>query len=83
MKRREARHIPAAEVAMQCVRCTGLRVAETMQDGGMRVLAYRCVHCGDIVDPKILLNRHHRPVLQPSRPRTPNFHSLLWKRRTA
>jgi len=42
---------------MQCPRCAGLRVPEIIYEGGSRVLALRCVHCGDVVDRVIVLNR--------------------------
>ena len=35
---------------MQCARCSGLRVPEIICEGGTRVLALRCIHCGDVVD---------------------------------
>lgn len=65
---------------MQCVRCRGLKVPEVMQDGGMRVLAYRCLHCGDIIDPKILLHRRHQHQLRPTRSRTPVYNDTRWRR---
>ncbi len=61
---------------MQCVRCRGLMVPEIMQDGGMRVLAYRCIHCGDVVDHKILLHRLHHCDLHPCRARPPIYQDL-------
>lgn len=36
----------------QCRRCSGLMMRE-----GSSLVAYRCVQCGDIVDPAILKNR--------------------------
>jgi hypothetical protein len=64
---------------MQCVRCNGLKVPEIMQDGGMRVLAYRCIHCGDVIDHTILLHRrHHDP--RRSRSRTPIYQDTRWRR---
>ena len=65
---------------MRCGRCAGLSVPETMLDGGMRAIAYRCVHCGDLTDGKILLHRSHRPTASAKRPRTPIFGSDRWKR---
>jgi hypothetical protein len=65
---------------MQCERCTGLRVPEIIQDGGMRVLAYRCIHCGDVIDQKILLHRYHLHIPRPTRSRTPIYGSNRWKR---
>jgi len=65
---------------MRCIRCNGLKVSEIMRDGGMTVLAYRCIHCGDIVDPKIILHRQHRYDPRPRRSRTPIFNDNRWKR---
>ena len=58
---------------MRCARCAGFKVLETLMDGGMRVTAYRCVHCGDLSDDKILSHRKRRTPPRPSRPRTPIF----------
>jgi hypothetical protein len=49
---------------MLCARCAGLRVPEILDEGGMRVLALRCVHCGDVIDPVIILNRQRCRLLQ-------------------
>ena len=51
---------------MQCTRCAGLRVPEIIYEGGTRVLALRCIHCGDIIDPVIMRNRRrvrHSPMV--------------------
>ena len=47
---------------MQCTRCAGLRVPEIIYEGGSRVLALRCVHCGDVIDRVIVLNRQRRRI---------------------
>jgi hypothetical protein len=65
---------------MRCARCAGLKVLETMMDGGMRATAYRCVHCGDLSDDKILWHRKRRTPQRPSRPRTPIFEHSRAKR---
>lgn len=65
---------------MQCTRCAGLRVAEIIYEGGSRVPALRCVHCGDIIDCVIALNRQHRRPPYPNRTRTPNYASDRWKK---
>jgi hypothetical protein len=57
-----------------------LRVAETIYDGGTRVLALRCVHCGDVIDQMIALNRQRRRLPKPSRARTPIYGSDWWKK---
>jgi uncharacterized Zn finger protein len=65
---------------MQCTRCAGLRVAEIIYEAGTRVLASRCVHCGDVIDHVIVLNRQRRPHPNPSRARTPIYGSDRWKK---
>ncbi len=67
---------------MQCTRCAGLRVPEIIYDGGTRVLALRCVHCGDIIDRVIVLNRQRRRLPDPNRARarTPIYGSDRWKK---
>lgn len=65
---------------MQCARCAGLRVLELMSEGGMRVQAYRCIHCGDVVDRVIVHNRERRRHPEPSRARTPIYGSNRWRR---
>ena len=65
---------------MQCTRCAGLRVSEMIYEGGSRVLALRCIHCGDVIDQVIILNRQRRPYPKPSRGRTPIYRSPRWKR---
>jgi len=42
---------------MQCARCAGLRVPKIIYEGGTRLLALRCIHCGDVIDPVIVMNR--------------------------
>jgi len=65
---------------MRCGRCAGLKVPELMQDGGMKVLGYRCIHCGDVIDQKILLHRFHPLASRPGRSRTPIYQDVHWKR---
>ncbi|MBU6483032.1 MAG: hypothetical protein KGS09_21145 [Nitrospirae bacterium] len=65
---------------MQCTRCAGLRVPEIIYEGGTRVLALRCIHCGDVIDHVIVLNRQRRRYPQPSRARTPIYGSDRWKK---
>lgn len=66
---------------MQCDRCAGLKVPEIMSDGGTRVLALRCIHCGDITDRLITKNRVRRRAPLPRRPRTPIYGSDRWKKK--
>jgi hypothetical protein len=65
---------------MECIRCAGLRVPEIICEGGTRVMALRCVRCGDVVDRVIVHNRLRRQCLQPTRARTPVYGSARWKR---
>ena len=53
---------------MQCTRCAGLRVSEIIYEGGNRVPALRCVHCGDVIDHIILLNCQRRPIQNQGKP---------------
>ena len=62
---------------MQCPRCAGLRVSEMTYEGRSRVPVLRCIHCGDVSDQVIVLNRLRRPYPKPSRGRTPRDR---WKR---
>ena len=45
------------EETMQCARCAGMNVPEVILDGGARFVAMRCLHCGDVIDQVILMNR--------------------------
>jgi hypothetical protein len=45
---------------MQCARCAGMNVPEVILAGGARIFAMRCVHCGDIIDHVILMNRRRQ-----------------------
>ena len=65
---------------MQCARCAGLSVPEIICEGGTRVLALRCLHCGDVIDRVIALNRQRRRLPHPSRARTPIYGSDRWKK---
>ena len=54
---------------MQCPRCAGNMVPEIFQDmwddtGRISFYGYRCVICGEILDPVIMQNRQTRPHLQ-------------------
>ena len=65
---------------MRCTRCAGLRVPVIIYEGGTRVFAQRCVHCGDVIDHVIVLNRQCRSYPTPSRSRTPIYGSDRWKK---
>ncbi len=47
---------------MKCPRCEGLMVVDWLQDikdstGFLHFYGFRCLHCGEILDEKILENR--------------------------
>lgn len=67
---------------MRCPRCAGMKVPELISDGGMRALALRCVHCGDLTDRVIDRNRQQPPVPREGRARPPiygrDLHKLDW-----
>ena len=42
---------------MPCARCAGLSISEHIVEGGARIFAMRCLHCGDVIDHVILMNR--------------------------
>jgi len=61
----------------RCHRCGGLTVGEFCTDllsstGELEFLASRCVQCGEVVDPVILLNR----MIQGSSSTRPRFGSV-------
>ena len=58
---------------MPCRRCAGLRVPDLLSDGGTRVIALRCLHCGDVVDEVISMNRRLQLAPKPGRARTPVY----------
>jgi len=58
---------------MTCARCQGLMVSDRFTDllddsGQLRFNGWRCIICGDVVDPIIVQNRNHKPATS-SRPR--------------
>ena len=65
---------------MQCTRCAGLRVSEMIYEGGSRVPALRCIHCGDVIDHVIVSNRLRRSHPRPRRARTPIYRNDRWKK---
>ena len=65
---------------MRCTRCAGLRVSEIIYEGGNRIPALRCVHCGDVVDHVIAFNRQRHSHKKPRRARTPIYGSNRWKK---
>src|SRR5712692_10484930 len=65
---------------MQCARCAGLRVPEIIYEGGSRVLALRCVYCGDVIERVVVLNRQRRRLPHPNRTRTLMYGSDRWRK---
>ncbi|MDH4229083.1 MAG: hypothetical protein OEW11_04945 [Nitrospirota bacterium] len=51
---------------MQCPRCTHAMISDSFTDllddsGVLGITAWRCLTCGEVVDPVILANRTNRP----------------------
>jgi hypothetical protein len=67
---------------MQCARCAGMNVPEVMVEGGAKLFVMRCVHCGDVTDHVILMNRRRRRSIRPGRSRSVIYgdHRSTWKR---
>lgn len=63
---------------MYCTRCAGLRVSEIIFEGGSRIPALRCIHCGDVTDHVIDLNRRRHSNPKPRQARTPIYRSDRW-----
>jgi len=63
------------ERSMRCARCAGLRTPEIMSEGGTRLLALRCILCGDITDRLILQHRTYQMNPLTRQPRTPIYRS--------
>ncbi|TKB70975.1 MAG: hypothetical protein E8D45_12670 [Nitrospira sp.] len=62
-----------------CIRCRGFLVDEVIEEEGRLGPAKRCVHCGDIVDRRILRNRRMSPLPHPGRSRPGIARIILWK----
>ncbi|MFZ5862023.1 MAG: hypothetical protein ACOYXR_04135 [Nitrospirota bacterium] len=59
---------------MQCSRCRGLMVVDRFTDlldetGQITFPGWRCLACGEIVDPVIMSNRQRKVALPTSKPR--------------
>ncbi|NKB80472.1 MAG: hypothetical protein GKS05_00960 [Nitrospirales bacterium] len=59
---------------MECPRCNGVMVKDAFADiqddtGAREFFGWRCILCGEILDPVISVNRqsHHEPMLGRSR----------------
>ena len=50
---------------MQSERCAGMRVPEIIAEGSTRALAMRGVHCGEVTDHIIVMNRQRRRHARP------------------
>ncbi len=51
---------------MDCPRCHGVMALERFSDlydetGQLCFMAWRCLTCGEVIDPVIVKNRRHRP----------------------
>ena len=46
---------------MRCLRCQGWMVNEKYYGAGLTFRGWRCISCGEILDPVIWKNRNHRP----------------------
>ncbi|MDH5525850.1 MAG: hypothetical protein OEY97_00915 [Nitrospirota bacterium] len=51
---------------MNCPRCSNTMIADTFTDlmddsGVLGITAWRCLTCGEVVDPVIMANRANRP----------------------
>jgi hypothetical protein len=64
---------------MHCTRYAGLRVPEIIYEGGSRVLALRCVCCGDVIERVVVLNRRRR-LPHSNRTRTLMYGSDRWRK---
>jgi hypothetical protein len=53
---------------------------ELIYYGGAKILALRCILCGDIINRVIVQNRQRRRHPLPSRARTPIYGSDRWKK---
>jgi uncharacterized Zn finger protein len=69
---------------MQCARCAGMNVPEIIVEGGAKLFVMRCVHCGDVIDHIILMNRRRQRSIRLGRPRTSIYRSnrSAWNRPT-
>lgn len=65
---------------MQCVRCAGLSIPEIIFEEGARILAMRCIQCGEVIDDVILLNRRRPRSIRLGRARTSNYEDNCLRR---
>ncbi len=66
---------------MMCKRCQGLMVSVTLEDSEGTVMreptvGWRCLLCGEVVDPTITDNRN-APLKPPHRKPTPRLNAVL------
>jgi hypothetical protein len=55
----------AVESATNCTRCGGLIIPEAFRDIDLYSVGWRCLLCGEVVDPVILQNRARPSILSP------------------
>ncbi len=70
---------------MGCQRCNGFMIRESFLDlrddsGRLMFEGWRCINCGEVVDPVVLTHRNEAPT-SPYRGRTRD--RRMWKRLTA
>lgn len=70
---------------MECQRCRGLMVSDSFTDlldetGQIRFGGWRCLACGEIVDPVIVTNRLRRDLIT-TKPRHPRL--ITWVSQSA
>lgn len=68
---------------MECPRCKGMMVQDFFEDpransSALSLLGWRCIMCGEILDPVIALNRQSRPAPFVSRTRRKFAAQLSW-----
>jgi hypothetical protein len=62
------KHQEMKKAVMQCARCTGMSIPEVIVEGGARLFAMCCIHCGDVIYRIIPMNRRrHRHLRWSSR----------------
>jgi len=47
------------EAHVRCYRCDGVMIYEKFYGDCEHFFGWKCIYCGEIVDPVILENRHH------------------------
>lgn len=68
---------------MQCLRCQGLMIVNRMKESSSLddVDGWRCLLCGESIDPVIEANRSNAPLLVRNRARVPGSPTIRSKKR--